>query len=76
MVSELQQETSSHSLESHTILTGQSFMNLESMRHRLFTRLGELSAILSKDHHKNLAEVAEHTTLERSWTKRMQKKKL
>jgi hypothetical protein len=63
-------------LESHTILTGQSFTDLESTRHRIFTRLGELSAILSKDRRKKLAEVAKCTTLERSWTKRTQKKKL
>jgi hypothetical protein len=50
-------------------------MDLESMRHILFTRLGELSAILSKDRRKKLAEVAERTTLERSRMKRTQKKK-
>jgi hypothetical protein len=57
------------------ILTVQSFTDLESTRHRLFTRLGELSAILSKDQRRKLAEEAERITLERTRKKRTQKKK-
>ena len=52
-----------------------AYTHLERTRHKLFTRFGKLSAILFKDHRKKLAEEAEHTTLERSWTKRTQKKK-
>jgi hypothetical protein len=46
------------------------------MPHRLFTKLGELSVILFKDHRKKPVEEAEHTMLERSKTKRTQKEKL
>jgi hypothetical protein len=49
--------------------------HLESTRHSLFTRLGELAVILFKDRSNKLAEEAERTALERSWTKRTQKKK-
>jgi hypothetical protein len=40
-----------------------------------FTRFGKPYAILFKDRRNKLAEEAERTTLERSWTKRTQKKK-
>jgi hypothetical protein len=34
----------------------QSFTDLESIQHRLFTRLGELSVILLKDPHRKLPQ--------------------
>jgi hypothetical protein len=79
--------------EKHDPQIAQSFTDLESIRHRLFTRLGELPVILSKDPHRKIPRgrrpsyaqkisvrssrvKAEHTTLERSRKKRVQKKKL
>jgi hypothetical protein len=42
-------------MESNMILKQcRAYMDLESIRHRLFTRLGELSIILSKDPHRKL----------------------
>jgi hypothetical protein len=44
-------------LESNTILKQcRSYTDLESIRHRLFTRLGELSIILSKDPRRKLPQ--------------------